>query len=109
MNKLPIISLEIEDFYGSALENIDFIEPLEIDPLEFNIRVEGFNLSETEIDEEGHILRIQCEHEQPLNGTEELDLIHSQIMDILVEGREGYLEKEREISDRILSCLEMLL
>lgn len=109
MNKLQTTTLDIEDYYGSALENIDFIEPLDIDPLEFNTRVEGFTFSETELTEDGYIVRIQCEYDQPLNGAEELDLIHSQIMDILVEGREGFLEKEREISDRVMNCLEMLL
>lgn len=109
MEKLQIITLDIEDYYGSALENIDFIEPLDIDPLEFNTRVEGFIFSETELTKDGYSMRIQCAHDQPLNGTEELDLIHSQIMDILVEGRDGFLEKEREISDRVLNCLEMLL
>jgi hypothetical protein len=109
MEKLQIVTLDIEDYYGSAIENIDFIEPIDIDPLEFNTRVEGFIFSETELTEDGYAVRIQCAHDQPLNGAEELDLIHSQIMDILVEGRDGFLEKEREISDRVLSCLEMLL
>ena len=111
MERVRVTSLQIEDFYGTELDNIVFEESLEIDPADFNLRVEGFSFVEKELNtiEGGYSVRIQCEHEQSLNGWEEIDLIHSQIMEIILEGGEGFLGDEKILSDQLTSCLEMLM
>ena len=111
MARLRVTSLLIEDYYGIELDNFIFEESLEIDPLDFNLRVEGFSFVEKEFEpeQEGYSVRIQCEHEQSLNGWEEIDLIHSQIMEIILEGGEGSLGDEKILSDQLTSCLGMLM
>jgi hypothetical protein len=109
MNKISVIGLDIEDYYGNAIENIDFDEALEIDPELFNVRVDNFCLSGTEEEGDDFIIRIQYEHEMPSGNIEEIDEIHSQIMEILLLGCDENLENEKEISKKIFKSLEMLL
>jgi hypothetical protein len=110
METIKVTNLQIEDYYGITLDNLIFENKIEINPKEFDLRVEGFSFVEQELEEEGgYLIRIQCEHEQSLNGWEEIDLIHSQIMEIILEGGEGLLDNEQELSDQLTSCLEMLI
>ncbi len=109
MNKISVIGLDIEDYYGSAIENIDFEEALELDPEEFNIRVNNFSYAGFESDYEGVIVRIQYEQEGSTGDVEEVDLVHEQIMEILLESCDGELGNHKDISKRILKALEIII
>lgn len=109
MTKLSVIGLDIEDYYGTAVENIYFETPLEINPEEFNVRVNNFSYAGSEEDDDFFIIRIQYDHEGSKGDFEEIDEIYSQIMDIILESCEGELEKENEISKRILKALEIIV
>lgn len=109
MTKISVIGLDIEDYYGTAIENIDFESPLEIDVDEFNVRVNNFSYAGCELDEEGYIVRIQYDYEGSKGDLEEVDEIHSQIMEILLESCDGELEEESIISKRILKALEIIV
>jgi hypothetical protein len=109
MNKVSVIGLDVEDYYGTAIENIDFETALELDPEEFNVRVEGFSLAGCESDYEGVIVRIQYEYEGSTGNTEEAELAHEQIMEILLESCDGELENYKEISKRLMKALEIII
>jgi hypothetical protein len=108
MSKVSIVGIDIEDYYGIALENIFFEHPIEINPEEINIRVDSFCSSGIEDDDEGYILRIQYEHEDSIINRDEIDEMHTQLMDIILEGCDNYLENKKEVSQKILLCLEMM-
>jgi flagellar biosynthesis component FlhA len=108
MERVKVINLQIEDYYGTALDNLYFDEPIEIDPKEINLRVDGFSFVEKELEEGGYLIRVQFEHES-LNGLEEMDVIHNQFMEFIIEGAEGFLSEEGEISEQLIACLEMLV
>jgi hypothetical protein len=108
MTKVLIVGLDIEDYYGTALENVDFSSPFEIDPEEINVRVDSFCFSGLYEDEEGYVLRIQYEFEDSIIKKDEVDEIYNQLMEILLESSEGNIENEKEVSQKILLCLEMM-
>jgi hypothetical protein len=108
MTKVLVIGLDIEDYYGTALENIDFDNPIEIDPEEINVRVDSFCVSGLYEEEDGYILRIQYEFEDSIIKKDEVDEIHNQIMEILLESSEDNIENKKEVSQKILLCLEMM-
>jgi len=109
MTKISVIGLDIEDYYGKAVENIDFESPIELDPEEFNVRVDNFSYAGCEDDYEGVIIRIQYEHDGSNGDFEEMESIHTQIMEIILEGCDGDLENEKEISNRIFKALEIIV
>jgi hypothetical protein len=109
MTKVLVIGLDIEDYYGTALENIDFDNPIELDPEEINVRVDSFCVAGLyEEEEEGYILRIQYEFEDSIIKKDEVDEIHNQLMEVLLESSEDNIGNEKEVSQKILLCLEMM-
>jgi hypothetical protein len=109
MNKISVIGLDLEDYYGTAIENIDFESPIELDPEEFDVRVDSFSYAGSETDSEGYIVRIQYEHEGSTGNAEDVELAHEQIMEILLESCDGELENRNEISKRIIKALEIII
>lgn len=108
MTKVSIIGLDIEDYYGTALENIDFENLIELDPEEINVRVDSFCFAGLYEEEDGYILRIQYEFEDSIIKKDEVDEIHSQLMQVLLESSEGNIINEKEVSQKILLCFEMM-
>lgn len=104
MDNTRITGLNILDYYGNAVENIEFIEPIEVDLEEFTIRVSNFSFTGTD---EG-AAEIQCEMENAAGGSEEVSESLIQIMDILLESTDGELEDKTDISQRIEKALELL-
>lgn len=108
MAKVLTIGLDIEDYYGTALENVDFDNPIELDPEEINVRVDSFCFAGLFEEEDGYILRIQYEFEDSIINKDEVDEIHNQLMEILLESSEDNIENKKEVSQKILLCLEMM-
>ena len=108
MNTTPIIGIDLEDYSGNALENIRFVNDIEIDLGEISVRVESFSFSETYVDE-GLIARIQYDLDGGRGNEEEVTQAHIEIMDILLEFSDGQLPNESEISEQILNALEILI
>jgi hypothetical protein len=109
MTRITVVALDIEDYFGTALENIEFHSPLELDPEEFTVRVDDFTFSGDERRNGGTVIRIQYDFEYPSGDFEKIEEIHSEIMEILLEGCDGELENGEEISDRIFNALEIIV
>jgi len=108
MEKTSIIGIDIEDYYGNAIENIEFINEIEIDLEEFNVRVPNFSFSGI-YEEDGEVIaRLQYELEGKLDE-EEVNESHSEIMDIILESADNQLENGKKISKKILQALELLM
>jgi len=110
MKKTSIIGIDIEDYYGNAIENIEFEQEIEMDLEEFSVRLENFSFSDTyEEDEEGTVARIQYEIDNGHGDIEEVSQTHSEIMDMLLENSDDQLFNEEEISGKILNALEIII
>jgi hypothetical protein len=109
MDNTKIIGIDLEDYSGHAIENIRFSEEIEIDLEEFTIRLENFSFSETYNDDDGLVARIQYDLDEEGGDEEEVTQTHIEIMDILLENSDGELEDEQEISNRIMTALEIII
>ena len=108
MNKLSAIGIDIEDYFGKAIGSIDFENPIELKGESFNV-VDNFSFSGEEYYEgDGYVIRLQYEHELPTGDLEDINLAHSQIIDIIIDSCE-YLENEKEIYKELLEILEIVI
>ena len=104
------MGIDIEDYYGNAVENISFNSEIEIDLEEINIRVTNFSFADTyEEEDEGTIARLQYDLEKGVGAREEIDQIHSELMEVLLEHADGEIENEEEVSEQILNALSILV
>lgn len=106
MEKTSITGIDMADYYGNVVENIEFDNKIEIDLEEITIRVSNFSFSHIE-DEETAV--IQCDLQESFGDLSEVEEAHSQIMEILLENTDGELENENEVSDRLLKAIELLI
>jgi hypothetical protein len=109
MTRTLVMALDIEDYYGTALENINFEFPLELDPEEFSVRVDDFNFAGSGVEDGEVLIRIQYNHEFPSGDFEKMTEIHLQIMEMLMEGCDGELPDSEEVSSKILQALEIIV
>jgi len=105
MNKKIIEGLDLADYYGTVLENIDFESPIEVDPEEFSVRVKHFSFSNIE----DEILTLQCDLEEgSFVEIDEIEEIVEQIMTILLENTDGELESQKEIREKLNNGLNTI-
>lgn len=109
MSTTVIKGIDIEDYYGNAVENIEFDKEIDIDLNEITVRIMNFSFADTYIEDDYNIARIQYDLEKGIGNTEEMHEIHSELMEILLEKVDGELENESEVSDQILNALEILI
>lgn len=108
MDVKRICGIDIEDFYGNPLGNIEFDNEIEIDLDEFDVRLENFTISGDYENEQGEtIARLQNDVEGFLDEGE-IDEAHRDIMDIILINADGILGNEDEVDDCIREALELL-
>lgn len=110
MTKINVGRLDIEDYYGIAIDTIEFKNPIEMDPLEFDVRVDNFSYvgCEDEDDEDGATIRIQYEFEESNGILEDIDLATTQILNVIMDSSEGSLN-ENKLYENIYSALEIIM
>ena len=106
--KKQITRIDIEDYYGNAIESIDFDNEIEIDLEEITIRVTNFSFADV-YNDSGIVARVQCDVEGGLEDKEEVEQIHSELMEVLLENADGDLDNESEVSEKLMNALEMLI
>jgi hypothetical protein len=106
-NTKVIIGIDIEDYYGNAVGNIEFDNEIEIDVEEFDVRLENFTVSGDYEDDEGTIARLQYDIEGMIDE-DEIDEATQEIMDIILINADGKLGNEDEVYQAIREALELL-
>ena len=109
MTKVSAIRIDIEDYYGMAMDTIELCSTIEIEPLEFDTRVDNFSYAGCDYcdDEDGATIRLQFEHEDSNGDDEEIDLASQQIVDVILDYTEG--EDEGDLHERIHNALELVM
>ena len=109
MTKVSAIRIDIEDYYGMAMDTIEFNDIIEIEPLEFDTRVDNFSYAGCDDcdDEEGATIRLQFEHEDSIGEDEEIDLTSQQILEVILDYTDG--ESEGSLYERIHNALELVM
>jgi hypothetical protein len=110
MAKILASKLDIEDYYGMAMDTIEFESPVELDTDEFDVRVDDFSYAGCDDcdDEEGATIRLQFEHEDSNGEEEDIDQATRQITDIILDYAEGTLN-ENTLYEEIYSALELVM
>ena len=110
MAKILVSKLDIEDYYGMAMDTIEFESPIEIDTDEFDVRVDDFSYAGCDDcdDEEGETIRLQSEHEDSNGEEEDIDHATRQITDVILDYAEGTLN-ENALYEKIYSALELVM
>jgi len=110
MTKILVGKLDIEDYYGMAMDTIELESPVEIDVEEFNVRVDNFSYAGCDDcdDEEGATIRLQFEHEDSNGEEEEISQAAREITDVILDYAEGTLN-ENTLYEEIYSALELVM
>ena len=110
MNKINVGRIDIEDYYGIAIDTIEFENPIEIDYLEFDVRVDDFSCTGCEDldDEDGATVRLQYEFEEKNGDEEEINHSTTQILSVIMDYSEGNLN-ENKLYEEIYQALELII
>tara|TARA_B100000963_G_scaffold99208_1_gene85745 strand:+ start:2019 stop:2348 length:330 start_codon:yes stop_codon:yes gene_type:complete len=109
MSKVFAIKVDIEDYYGMAMDTIIFEDTIEIEPEEFSLRVDQFVYAGCDDcdDKEGATIRLQFEHEDSNGEEEDIDFTTQQIVDVILDYAEN--ESESYLYERIHNALELIM
>ena len=105
----PAVGLFSEDYYGMAIDTIYFEQVVDITPEYFNGRVSSFSYSGNEETEEGTVVRIQYYYETGTGDTMDVEITTQQIMEIILEGCDEYLEYEDTVRESIMNTLDIVI
>tara|TARA_Y100000389_G_C17468324_1_gene527803 strand:- start:5263 stop:5595 length:333 start_codon:yes stop_codon:yes gene_type:complete len=110
MNKINVGRIDIEDYYGIAIDTIEFESPIEMDYLEFDVRVDSFSCTGCEDldDEDGATVRLQYEFEEKNGDEEEINYSTTQILSVIMDYSEGNLN-ENKLYEKIYQALELII
>ena len=110
MNKINVGRIDIEDYYGIAIDTIEFENPIEMDYLEFVVRVDNFSCTGCEDldDEDGATVRLQYEFEEKNGDEEEINYSTTQILSVIMDYSEGNLS-ENKLYEEIYQALELII
>jgi hypothetical protein len=110
MGKIIASRIDIEDYYGMAMDTIELGAAIEIDAEEFSVRVNNFTYTGYDGCDDDATIRLQYEHEDSVGDDEEIDLATTQIVEVIMD----YSETENMISedclyDDIHGALELVM
>lgn len=109
MGKITALRVDIEDYYGMAMDTIELEKAIEIDAEEFSVRVNNFSYAGCEdCNDESATIRLQYEHEEKRGEEEEIDLATIQIVNVILDYAEGTLI-EGDLYEEIHSALELVM
>lgn len=110
MNKINVGRIDIEDYCGIAIDTIEFEIPIEMDYLEFDVRVDDFSCAGCEDldDEDGATVRLQYEFEEKNGDEEEINYSTTQILNVIMDYSEGNLN-ENKLYEEIYQALELII
>ena len=108
MGKVNALRIDIEDYYGMAIDTIELDSPLEIDAEEFTIRVNHFTYAGCDDCEGDATIRLQYDHEDGRGEDEEIDLAATQIVEVILDYADSMIN-ERNLYEEIHSALELVM
>lgn len=110
MGKVKASRIDIEDYYGMAMDTIELNVSIEIDAEEFSVRVNNFSYAGCDDceDEDGATIRLQYDHEDSMGEDEEIDLATIQMVEVILDYAEGTLS-EGDLYEDIHSALELVM
>jgi hypothetical protein len=110
MGKIIASRIDIEDYYGMAMDTIELNGLIEIDAEEFTVRVNGFSYAGCDDceDEDGAVIRIQYDHEDSRGEDEEIDLATLQMVEVILDYAEESIN-EGDLYEDIHSALELVM
>lgn len=108
MGKIIASRIDIEDYYGMAMDTIKLCTPIEIDAEEFSVRVNSFTYAGCDDCENDATIRLQYEHEDSVGDEEEIDLATTQIVEIIMDYSESMMNED-DLYDDIHEALELIM
>jgi hypothetical protein len=108
MGKIIASKIDIEDYYGMAMDTIELCADIEIDAEEFSVRVNSFTYAGCDDCEGDATIRLQYEHEDSVGDEEEIDLATTQIVEIIMDYSENMINED-ELYEDVYSALELVM
>lgn len=108
MGKIIASRIDIEDYYGIAIDTIELGAAIEIEAEEISVRVNNFTYAGYDGCDDDATIRIQYEHEDGVGDEEEIYLATTQIVEVIMDYSENMINED-DLYEYIHSALELVM